>query len=60
MTDRSCDRPVGAGSGPLGIVAGNGGLPRRLIESCRAAGREVFVLALEGEADPGLLADAPH
>jgi len=54
------DRPAGAGAGPLGIVAGNGGLPRRLIESCRAVGREVFVLALEGEADPHLLADAPH
>src|SRR5919107_1904061 len=38
-------------SGPLGIIAGNGGLPARLIESCRAAGREVFVLALQGDAD---------
>jgi UDP-2,3-diacylglucosamine hydrolase len=60
MTDRPGGRPAGAGAGPLGIVAGNGGLPRRLIESCRAVGREVFVLALEGEADPQLLADAPH
>ncbi|HVC52644.1 MAG TPA: UDP-2,3-diacylglucosamine diphosphatase LpxI [Stellaceae bacterium] len=60
MTDRPDGRPAGAGAGPLGIVAGNGGLPRRLIESCRAVGREVFVLALEGEADPHLLADAPH
>lgn len=44
----------------LGIVAGSGALPRRLIESCRAAGREVFVLGLEGEAEPDLLADVPH
>lgn len=44
----------------LGIVAGSGALPRRLIESCRAAGREVFVLGLEGEAEPGTLADVPH
>jgi DUF1009 family protein len=44
----------------LGIIAGGGGLPRRLVESCRAKGREVFVLALEGEADPETVADVPH
>ena len=44
----------------LGILAGRGSLPRRLIESCRAAGREVFVLGLEGEAEPETLADVPH
>ena len=38
-----------AADGPLGIIAGNGTLPRRLVESCRAAGRSVFVLAFEGE-----------
>jgi DUF1009 family protein len=47
-------------AGPLGIIAGSGGLPRRIVESCQAAGREVFVLALEGEADPGLIATLPH
>ena len=46
--------------GPLGIIAGSGGLPRRVIESCRAAGREVFVLALEGEADRAALETVPH
>jgi len=46
--------------GPLGIIAGSGFLPRRVIESCRAAGREVFVLALEGEADPATVAAVPH
>lgn len=46
--------------GPLGIVAGRGGLPRRLIESCRDAGRDVFVLALEGEADPAALEGVSH
>ena len=46
--------------GPLGIIAGSGGLPRRLIESCRAAGREVFVLALEGEAEPETVESVPH
>jgi UDP-2,3-diacylglucosamine hydrolase len=47
-------------AGTLGIVAGSGGLPRRLIETCRAAGRPCFVLALEGEADPVMLAEVPH
>ncbi len=44
----------------LGIVAGNGGLPRRLVEACRTAGREVFVLALEGAAAPETVADVAH
>lgn len=35
----------------LGIVAGGGDLPAYLIEACRAEGRPVFVLALEGHAD---------
>ncbi|MBV8492268.1 MAG: LpxI family protein, partial [Alphaproteobacteria bacterium] len=45
---------------PLGIIAGSGALPRRIIERCRAAGREVFVLALEGAADQATVADVPH
>src|SRR5260370_18473299 len=46
--------------GRLGIVAGSGALARRLIASCRAAGREVFVLALEGEAEPATVDGVPH
>jgi hypothetical protein len=49
-----------ADSRPLGIIAGSGGLPGRVIAGCRAAGREVFVLALEGDADPATVAAAPH
>src|SRR5258708_29116653 len=47
-------------SGPLGIIAGSGGLPRRVIDSCRTAGREVFVLALEGEAERSTVEGVPH
>jgi len=47
-------------AGPLGIIAGSGALPRRLVENCRAAGRPVFVLALQGEADEATVADVPH
>jgi lipid-A-disaccharide synthase len=44
----------------LGIVAGGGTLPKRLIDACRQSGRPFFVVALEGQADPGALAGAPH
>jgi len=49
-----------AGKGTLGIIAGSGELPRRLIEAARAEGRPVFVLALEGAADPAAIGDAPQ
>jgi DUF1009 family protein len=57
MADSGADPP---GHGPLGIIAGGGGLPRRLIESCRASGRDVFVLALKGAADPETVDGVPH
>ena len=47
-------------SGKLAIVAGSGELPRRLLEACRATGRPVFILALEGHTDPLLVAGAEH
>jgi DUF1009 family protein len=47
-------------AGRLGIIAGAGGLPRRLVEACRQSGREVFVLALDGVADPETVADVAH
>ena len=46
--------------GALGIIAGNGTLPRRLIDSSRAKGRDVFVVALEGEAAPETVIDIAH
>jgi DUF1009 family protein len=43
----------------LGIVAGGGDIPGKISQVCRAAGRGVFVLGLEGQADPDTLdADA--
>ena len=44
----------------LGILAGAGELPLRVIEACRAAARPVFVLGFEGSADPGDFAGLPH
>ena len=43
----------------LGIIAGGGVLPGQVISACRESGREYFVLAFEGSADPEILGDAP-
>lgn len=44
----------------LGVLAGGGPLPARIVEACRATGREVFVLAFEGHTDPQTVADVEH
>ena len=44
----------------LALVAGSGDLPALILDACRSAGRTCFVLALEGHADPALVAGAPH
>ncbi len=44
----------------LGILAGGGELPGRLAAACREAGREVFVVAFEGEADAEPLTGLDH
>lgn len=44
----------------LGVLAGGGQLPVRVIEACRAAGRDFFVLAFEGHTDPTTVMDTPH
>ncbi|MDE2229346.1 MAG: lipid-A-disaccharide synthase [Alphaproteobacteria bacterium] len=46
--------------GALGILAGSGALPGRLIEACAKAGRPVFVLAFTGAADPAVVDRVPH
>ncbi len=43
-----------------GIIAGAGSLPARVAEASRAAGRDVFIVGLDGYADPGVLAPFPH
>lgn len=45
---------------PLAVIAGRGELPRRVIDSARDGGRQVFVLAFEGITDPDLVGDLPH
>lgn len=40
----------------LGIIAGGGTIPQMLINRCQETGREFFVLAIEGNATPDLIA----
>lgn len=44
----------------LGILAGGGPLPGRVARAARAAGRAVFVVGLQGFAEPGVIAPYPH
>lgn len=44
----------------LGIIAGGGPLPAKVAAAAAAAGRAVFILGLEGFADPDVLAPWPH
>jgi UDP-2,3-diacylglucosamine hydrolase len=44
----------------LGIIAGGGVLPAKVAAAARAAGRGVFIVGLDGFADPAILAPWPH
>lgn len=44
---------------PLGIIAGGGSLPATVARAARSSGRQVFVIALAGFADPQSLQDYP-
>ena len=46
--------------GPLGIIAGGGNLPGQVAAAARAGGRQVFITALEGFAEPSVVAPFPH
>ena len=44
----------------LGILAGNGDLPARIIQACRETGRDFFVLAFKNQTTPDVVAGQPH
>jgi DUF1009 family protein len=52
--------PKGTAGGTLGIIAGGGPLPAQVATAARAAGRGVFIVGLEGFADPAVIAPWPH
>lgn len=45
---------------PLGILAGGGRLPAQVAAAAQAAGRAVFIVGLEGFAEPAVIAPWPH
>lgn len=45
---------------PLGVIAGSGPLPGRVAAAAVAAGKPVFVLGLDGIADPAVISAYPH
>ncbi len=45
---------------PLGILAGGGPFPGRVAAAAQAAGRPVFVVALQGFAEPAVIGAFPH
>ena len=47
-------------SSALGILAGGGSFPGRVAAAARAAGRAVFMVGLDGYAEPAVLAPFPH
>lgn len=44
----------------LGIIAGGGTLPLKIIQACQRGAKDFFVLALEGQADKNAYDDFPH
>lgn len=44
----------------LGIIAGSGPLPAQVARAAEAAGQKVFIIGLEGHAEPDRLAHFPH
>ena len=44
----------------LGIIAGGGDLPERIIKACQVSGREYFVVGIDGYASPEVLDGIPH
>lgn len=44
----------------LGIIAGSGGLPQKLVAACKRDHKPYFVLAFKGQTEELLVRDAPH
>jgi DUF1009 family protein len=52
--------PSGAFLTPLGIIAGGGPLPGQVAQAAQAAGRPVFIAAIEDYAEPGVVTPFAH
>ena len=52
---------MNTGQRKLGIIAGGGSIPKKLIEFCKKNKRDYFVMEIEGNADKNLIDDSvPH
>ena len=47
-------------SAPLGVIAGGGSLPLRVVQAASALGRPVHIVVLEGHGDPAAYAGLSH
>jgi hypothetical protein len=47
-------------AGRLGVIAGRGELPEKIIEACKRLRRDYFILAIEGETSRGLVQNSSH
>jgi UDP-2,3-diacylglucosamine hydrolase len=54
------EMPRTGGPRTLGILAGAGRLPGQVAAAASAAGREVFIVGLEGFAEPAIIGGWPH
>ena len=52
--------PVNRERSSLGIIAGGGVLPRLIAQACQGEGRDILVIAIEGETDPATCEGVPH
>lgn len=52
--------PVSPPVDRLGVIAGGGQLPARLLESCDKMGIDVFVIGFEGHTDPAVFRGRTH
>lgn len=60
MSDSSLQSAEAVSLRKLGILAGGGDLPRRLIEACIVQGRDYFILGFDGAVDAETLEGHPH
>ncbi len=44
----------------LGIIAGSGQLPIKIIDACKSSNRAIFVIALEGQTPEATVSGVPH
>lgn len=59
MPAEPLDRAISGGGEPLVVLAAGGHVPIEVAAAAQASGRDVFVIGLEGDADPGIAA-FPH